>query len=156
MSEPAKTFRILVLEILGPIVQGLRLRLLRVRGYKNIHTSVVIERGCNLDRTYPESIYIDEGCLIASRVTILTHEHIFRDPVNSALPLHKPVTIVKHTFVGVGAFIMPGVSIGEQCIIAAGALVTKDVEPCSMVAGVPARKIRSGIKMKFGALYAGD
>ena len=120
-----------------------------------IFTLALLSSAGNLDRTILNQ-YTLMGMSHASRVTILTHEHIFRDPVNSALPLHKPVTIGKHTFVGVGAFIMPGVSIGEQCIIAAGALVTKDVEPCSMVAGVPARKIRSGIKMKFGALYAGD
>lgn len=147
-----KTFRIRLLEIIGPRVQRLRLLMLRIKGYKNIHPSVIIERGCNLDRTFPEEIYIDEGCLIASRVTILCHEHIYRDPEDARLPLKLTTKIGKNTFVGVGALIMPGVTVGDQSIIASGAVVTKDVPPNSLVSGVPAKVKKSGIQMKFGAI----
>ena len=61
---------------------------------------------------------------------------------NAKLPYHhisKPVIIEDGVWIGSGAQIMPGVRLGTQCVVAAGAVVTKDVEPFSSVKGVPAR-----------------
>jgi acetyltransferase-like isoleucine patch superfamily enzyme len=52
-----------------------------------------------------------------------------------------PVTLEDETDIGIGAIILPGVTIGRGAIVGAGAVVTRDVEPYSIVAGVPARKI---------------
>jgi acetyltransferase-like isoleucine patch superfamily enzyme len=56
-----------------------------------------------------------------------------------------PVTIEDDVWVGSGAFILKGVTIGRGAVVAAGSIVTKDVEPYSIVAGIPAKKI----KMRF-------
>ena len=53
-----------------------------------------------------------------------------------------PVTIEDDVWVGANAVILPGVTIGEHCVVAAGAVVTKDVPPHSLVAGVPAKVIK--------------
>ncbi len=54
----------------------------------------------------------------------------------------KPVKICKNCDIGVNAVILPGVTVGEGSIVGAGAVVTKDIEPYSIVAGVPAKIIK--------------
>lgn len=147
-----KPLRIRILEILGPVVQNIRLSLLKLKGYKNISKKVIIERGVNLDRVYPEDIYISDGCLIASKATILCHEHVYRDHRNPELPLRKKVKIGRRCFIGVGSFILPGVKIGDDCIIGAGAIVAKDIPAGSLAVGVPAKVIRSGLKLNESAI----
>lgn len=60
----------------------------------------------------------------------------------------KPVKIGDHVWIGTRAIIMKGVTIGNGAIIGAGAVVTKDVQPNSIVAGVPAKEIRKNIQWK--------
>lgn len=147
-----KSLRIIALEIFGPIVQKMRYFKLRVKGYGNISSLAIIERGVNLDRVYPSSIFIGDGSLIASAVTILCHEHVYRDPIDPNLPLHKAVHIGKRCFVGVATVILPGVSIGDDCIIGAGSVVTKSIPSGSLAVGVPAKVIRSHLKLSSRAI----
>lgn len=147
-----KSLRILALEILGPIRQSLRMFKLRIMGYKNINSSAVLERNLNLDRVDPKGITIKSGCLIASGTTILCHEHVYRDPNNFDLPLLNPVEIGERTFIGVGATILPGVTIGSDCIIGAASVVTKDIPNGCLAVGVPAKVIRSDLKMNEKAI----
>ncbi len=151
-----KSLRIIVLETLGPLVQHLRFRLLLFKGYSNISHDATIERNVNLDRVYPASIHIGEGTLIASSATLLCHEHVYREPDAPELPLHKPVRIGRRCFVGVSAVILPGVTVGDDCIIGAGSVVTKDVPAGSMVVGVPARVVRSNLKMSDKAIIISE
>jgi maltose O-acetyltransferase len=58
------------------------------------------------------------------------------------LGIAKPVTIGDDVWIGGNAVILPGVTIGNNCVVAAGAVVTKDVPANSLVAGVPARIIK--------------
>lgn len=146
-----KSLRIIILETLGPVVQKMRYLGLRLKGYDNISGLATIERNVNLDRVYPASIFIGAGSLIASSATILCHEHVYRDPLNAALPLRKPVHIGERCFVGVSAVILPGVTVGNDCIIGAGCVVTKSIPAGSMVVGVPARIIRSNLKLSSRA-----
>lgn len=147
-----KSLRILFLEIFGPIKQALRLFILRATGYRNIHKSVVLERNLNLDKVDPSGITIKKDCLIAGGTTILCHEHVYRDPDNFDLPLLKPVEIGERTFVGVGATILPGVTIGNDCIIGAGSIVSKNIPDGSLAVGVPAKVIRTNLKMNDKAI----
>jgi acetyltransferase-like isoleucine patch superfamily enzyme len=74
-------------------------------------------------------------------VIIHSANHRYRDPSQLIrLQGHdfKPVTIGSDVWIGARAIILPGVTVGEGAVVAAGAVVTKDVEPYAVVAGVPA------------------
>lgn len=92
-------------------------------------------------------IVIEDNCLIASFVLVTSENHGF-DPEMaksySPTPLTaEPVTIKNGCFIGEKASVMPGVTIGERSIVAANSVVTRDVPPYSMVAGAPAKVIRT-------------
>lgn len=124
-------------------IQFLRNLYYRLKGY-DVHPTVIFERNLNLDRLYPGGIHIQENCLIASGVTILSHDHCKR--VNNQ-PLLADIYIGKNCFIAVGATLMPGITIGDEVIVGAGAVVTKDVPSHVIVAGNPAKIIRENIKM---------
>ena len=147
-----KSFRIILLEVIGPFVQRIRFLILQIKGYRNISPKAIIERNVNLDRVYPESIYIGDGSLVASSVTLLCHEHVYREPGNAELPLHNPVRIGMRCFIGVSAIVLPGVTIGDDCIIGAGSVVTNNIPAGSVAVGNPARVIRSGIRLNDQAV----
>ncbi len=125
------------------IVQSLRGRIARIRGF-DIHPTVILERKLHLDRLFPAGVHIGEHSLIASGVTILSHDHCKR--VNGQ-PLLADTYIGKRCFIAVNATIMPGVHIGDEVIVGAGAVVTKNVPSNVIVAGNPARIIREKIRM---------
>jgi acetyltransferase-like isoleucine patch superfamily enzyme len=56
--------------------------------------------------------------------------------------LCKPIVIKRNAWIGAGATILPGVTVGENAIVAAGSMVTKDVPSNTLVAGVPAKKVK--------------
>lgn len=98
---------------------------------------------CLLDLA--ESITLGKQATLAERVTVLTHLNVgYRDhPLQGAFPSHaKPVRFDDGCFVGTNATILPGVTIGREAFVAAGAVVTKDVPPRTLVGGVPAKVIR--------------
>lgn len=129
------------------IIQSFRVRVARLRGF-DIHPTVILERKLHLDRLYPAGIHIDEHCLIASGVTILSHDHCKR--VNGH-PLLLDTYIGKRCFIAVNATILPGVHIGDEVIVGAGAVVAKGVPSNVIVAGNPARVIRENIRMNDSA-----
>ncbi|MFZ4456085.1 MAG: acyltransferase [Bacteroidales bacterium] len=124
-------------------IQFLRLALAQSKGY-DIKKNVILERKIHLDRLFPQGIHIGENCLIASGVTILAHDHCKR--VNNQ-PLLVHTSIGNNCFVAVNATILPGVTIGHEVIVGAGSVVTKDVPSNVIVAGNPAKIIRTGISM---------
>ncbi len=125
------------------IVQSLRVRIARVRGF-DIHPTVILERKLHLDRLFPAGVHIGEYTLIASGVTILSHDHCKRV---DGQPLLIDTVIGKRCFIAVNATIMPGVHVGDEVIVGAGAVVTKNVPSNVIVAGNPARIIREKIRM---------
>lgn len=76
---------------------------------------------------------------IASQVLIYNSEHDLSDENFKAIT--APVEIGDYVFIGPRAIILPGVRIGDGAVVAAGAVVTKDVEPFKIVGGVPAKEI---------------
>jgi len=89
------------------------------------------------------SVTIGRDVMFASKVQLITAthplDHKFR---NELWELGKPITIGDEVWVGAGAIILPGVSVGARTVIGAGAIVTKDVPPDTVVAGNPAKVIR--------------
>lgn len=94
----------------------------------------------------PEApITIGSNCLISYNVHIRTTMHNYLDagtPINQQGETAKPINIGNDVWIGFGAQILLGCNIGDGAVIAAGAIVTKDVEPYTVVAGVPAHVIK--------------
>ncbi|CAD2071592.1 acyltransferase [Phocicoccus pinnipedialis] len=95
----------------------------------------------------PYLISIGKSVTISDDVVIHTHDGgswIFRNnPKHKYLIKYGRVTIHDNCYIGHRAIILPGVTIGPNSVVGAGAIVTKDVEPNSVVAGVPAKTISS-------------
>jgi len=120
---------------------GLRVRLQRMRGVR-IGTGVHIGPMVTIDDVYPDFVTIEDGVSIAGHNSILVHNKPLTYHKNLSKAFLAPVTIKKNAWVAIGVIILPGITIGEGSIIAAGAVVTKDVPPNVMVGGVPAKIIR--------------
>ena len=87
-------------------------------------------------------ITIDDNVFIAPKVSLLSEGHpTSREDRHSLIP--KAIHIKKNVWVGAGATILPGVTIGENAVVAAGAVVSKDVAPNTVVGGVPAKFIKN-------------
>jgi maltose O-acetyltransferase len=96
-----------------------------------------INRNCLLD--VRGSLTIADNVSMSPEVMILTAYH---RPDKEGFPVEgRPVVIEDHVWIGTRAMIMPGVTLGRGCVVAAGAVVTRDVPPMAMVAGVPARVV---------------
>lgn len=89
-------------------------------------------------------IVLDDRVVVAAHVMICSVYHDMEkmgEAFNTQL-LEKDVYIGKDVWIGAKSIVLPGVSVGEGAVIAAGSVVTKDVPPFTVVGGVPARKIR--------------
>ncbi|WP_425610133.1 acyltransferase [Vibrio splendidus] len=91
------------------------------------------------------TVTIGSNCDISTRVVIVTgtHQIDIKGKHTAGKGVGKDVVIKDGVWVGINATILPGVTIGEKSIIAAGAVVTKDVPPFTVVGGVPAAFIRN-------------
>ena len=87
-------------------------------------------------------IVIEDDVLIGPDVKILSESHQL-PPLERQSLIPGKVRIEKNVWVGAGATILPGITIGENAVIAAGAVVTKDVPANTVVAGIPAKVIKS-------------
>ncbi|MBM7421316.1 MULTISPECIES: DapH/DapD/GlmU-related protein [Chryseobacterium] len=86
-------------------------------------------------------ITIEDGVLIAPKVSLLTEGHgILPEDRHTLIP--KPIHIKKNAWIGAGATILQGVTIGENVVVAAGSVVSKDVPDNVVVGGIPAKVIK--------------
>jgi acetyltransferase-like isoleucine patch superfamily enzyme len=141
------------MEVLSKIIQSWRFTIARLGGYKNIEKGVILESHLLLDKVFPEGIHIGANTLVASHSLILCHEHVKRDPVNPRFPWVTHTYIGRNCFIGVRATILPGVRIGDEVVVGAGTVVTKDVPSHSVVVGNPGRIVKSGISLNHRAEF---
>lgn len=110
--------------------------------------SAVINMGIVIVDSFEQLVSIDERASLAPNVTIIADAHpnssLIRDIpyVGEHLIGRGRVLIGADCWIGAGAILLPGVTIGPLSVVGAGAVVNTDVEPRSIVAGVPARLIR--------------
>lgn len=101
---------------------------------------VFINHGCSfLDLG---GITIEDHVLIGPQVKLVTENHPL-NPEDRRGMLAKPILIKENAWIGAGATLLPGITIGKNSVVAAGALVTKDVPPDTVVGGVPAKILKS-------------
>lgn len=124
---------------LRTVLVGTRRRIFTSVFGMDIHPTVQMSLTAKLDLTFPKGVHIGPYSYLAFDSRVLTHDR------TRGLYLHT--RIGANCFIGSHSIILPGVQIGDNCIIGAGAVVTRDVPPCSMVAGNPARVIRSDIEV---------
>lgn len=108
------------------------------------HTKIGKNVFINFDCVFLDlgGITIEDGVLIAPKVSILSEGHpISPSERQSLVPGH--VHIKKNAWIGAGATILPGVTVGENAVVAAGAVVNKDVPDNTIVGGIPAKIIKT-------------
>ena len=84
-------------------------------------------------------ITIEDGAQIAANVQLISNNH---DPYDLQILTCKPVRIGREAWIGAGATILPGVSVGQHAVIGAASVVTKDVPDYAVAVGNPAKVIR--------------
>lgn len=109
----------------------------------NIHVGDNFFANFNFTVLDEAPVRIGNNVMIGPNVSIYTACHpLDPDERRSFVEWAEPVTIGDDVWIGGGATVLPGVEIGQGCVVAAGAVVTRDVPPYSLVGGNPARIIR--------------
>lgn len=87
-------------------------------------------------------ITVEDQVMIGPKVNLITENHPL-NPADRKSMLCKPILIKRNAWIGAGATILPGVTIGENAVVAAGAVVSKDVPDNTIVGGIPAKVIKT-------------
>lgn len=105
-----------------------------------IGKNVFINHACTfLDQG---GITIEDNVLIGPKVNLITENHPL-EPANRRALICKPIVIRRNAWIGAAATILPGVTVGENAVVAAGAVVSKDVPANTVVGGIPAKHIKN-------------
>lgn len=125
---PCNALRVLILKLLGA----------------NIHGKITISQEFFVfDAGRTDLLSIGNGVGIGPRVTVVINSDPYPSPLQKIYPKKTlSVNIEKGVWIGAGAIVLPGVTIEKFSVVAAGAVVVKDVPPYSVVAGVPAKTIK--------------
>ena len=125
-----------------------KLKYLRKKG-ANIGDKTRLNCSVTAFGTEPYLISVGYDCLIAFGVNFITHDggvKVLSDLDyfhGNRMDIISPICIGNNVYIGQGAFIMPGVTIGDNCVIGAAAVVTKDIPANSVAVGIPASVIKS-------------
>lgn len=84
-------------------------------------------------------ITIEDDVMVVANVQLISNNH---DLTDHQVLICKPVLLKRNSWIGAGATILPGITVGENAVVAAGAVVTKDVESNTVVGGNPAKVIK--------------
>jgi len=117
-----------------------------------IGNNVYISAGVKFLNTEKAGISIGDFVIIGPNAIFLTTKLIYSNwkiPISYGSKLHHPITVGNDVWFGANSIILPGVYIGRGAIIGAGAVVTKDVPPFTVVGGVPAKFIQYRFDVKL-------
>jgi acetyltransferase-like isoleucine patch superfamily enzyme len=103
--------------------------------------NVFINQGCTLNDI--GGIEIGDDVLIGPRVSLISSGHPLDPEQRRRQIVAAPIVIERNVWLAVGAMVLQGVTVGEDAVVAAGAVVTRDVPAGTLVAGVPAEVVRS-------------
>lgn len=103
----------------------------------HIGNNVIIMPGCLMMSA--GGITIDDGAMIAANVQLISNNH---DLYERQIITCKPIHIGKNAWIGAGATILPGITVGDNAVVGAASVVTKDVLADTIVAGNPAKFIK--------------
>ena len=140
--KPANGLRLLILKMFGATIHGRPFVHQRARIQIPWHLTLH-DRACLGDRVNVYSlgeVVIHAHATVAQEAYLCTGTHDFNQPELNLIT--SKILIGANSFIGARAFVLPGVKIGESAIIGACSLVSKDVEPFTVVAGIPAKFIR--------------
>jgi exopolysaccharide acyltransferase PssR len=126
------------------VMGALRTYYVNVRGM-HIDPSAWFSTKAVFDHTHPRGVHLGAESYVAFGAVILTHD--------MTRGLYRDTRIGRRCFIGAHSMLMPGVTVGDGSIVGAGSVVTRDVPPGSIVAGNPAKVVRTGIEThRFGCL----
>ena len=130
------TYFLLRLAMISPF-GGVNAHLHRLRGV-HIGKKVRIAHDVFIDPAEPKSITLGDYVTVSPRVKILAHT----DSVSHNEESVRSVRIGENTWICTGALILPGVTVGKNCVVGAGAVVTEDIPDFTLALGVPAKPVR--------------
>jgi acetyltransferase-like isoleucine patch superfamily enzyme len=110
----------------------------------SIHKTARISLKAKLDKTNPKGVVIGSYSYVAFGAVILTHDFLNN--------IHCNTVIGEKCFIGCNSIILPGVTIGDEVVVAAGSVVTKNIESNCLVGGNPAKVIRKIHTKNYGQL----
>lgn len=118
---------------------------LRNRGVQiGVRCEVQKPTSLNIDTTRPSLLSIGNHVYLHRGLTIMTHDWaswVFLDKYHDFIPSHAKVTIGNNVWFGEFVTVLKGVKIGDNCIIGAGSIVTKDIPDNSVAVGIPAKVV---------------
>ena len=115
----------------------------------DIHPTAQMSLSAKSDRTFPIGVHVAEYFYVVFEARIFPHDR--------TRGFYKHTRVGRNCFIGGRSMILPGVEIGDNSIVAAGSIVTKNVPPNSIAAGNPARIVRSDIEVgPYGRYLTAD
>lgn len=125
-------------------VNSWRVKLHKLRGV-NIGERVFIGRRVTLDHSYPDYIFIGDDVSLAGNNFVLTHSNPYPHFKNTFDSFVAPVIIGNGAWISIGATLLPGCSVGDFSVIAAGSVVSKPIPEKVIAGGIPAKVIKDVI-----------
>ncbi len=128
-------------------------------GYKAQALTVITPFMCDYGKNirFGKNVFVNSNCFFMDGAEIIVGDNVFIGPFcgfytathpldyhnrNKGLEKALPIKIGDNCWFGANVSVMPGITIGSGCVIAAGSVVTKDLPPDSMAAGVPAKVVK--------------